>query len=423
MTPIADLHCHYPMHLLVEDPEAQAQLPPRKRGRDGDLTLEYMVRLRGRPRRVDKLRAAVLMLAARLLNFRHFSGTWRVSLDRLEVGKVRIVLSVLYVPFAELDLDEWVDPAPDEDAFEQLTERLAQVESDLEARNEPDERAVVVRREADLDRAIDEGKVAMLHCVEGGFHLGPNLAKVDERVEQLSRAGVAYVTLAHLFWREVATNSPAIPGLPDWAYHAIFRQPQGEGLSELGKAAVRAMYKHDVLIDVSHMSERSLRDTFALLHELDDEPDLSADPAEHPVIATHAGFRFGRQGYMLSEETIRGIVRRGGVIGLIMARHQLHSGSFLPWYRSFPRTVRMLRRHIDAIAVIAVEEGREPYGNVAIGSDLDGFIKPTVGGIENVDDLARLEAPLREHYPDAADAILHGNAERVLRKALGRRPD
>jgi microsomal dipeptidase-like Zn-dependent dipeptidase len=55
---------------------------------------------------------------------------------------------------------------------------------------------------------------------------------------------------------------------------------------------------------------------------------------------------------------------------------------------------------------------------VAIGSDLDGFIKPTMAGIETVADLATLEEPLRAAYPDA-DAILSGNALRVARWALG----
>lgn len=420
---IADLHCHYPMHLMVEDPEARRRLPARKRGADRDLTLEHMVRFRGRDRRVDKLRASVLMLAARLLNFRRFTGTWRVSMERLERGDVRTVLAVIYVPFAELDLDEWFHPAPDEESFEELTRRIAQLSADVEAQNDPVERAILVTGLADLERADREEKVAMIPCVEGGFHLGPDPDKIDARVKRLADAGVAYVTLAHLFWREVATNAPALPFLPDWAYDLIFRQPRDEGLSPLGKAAVRAMYRHKVLIDVSHMSERALRDTFALLRELDGEGEGARDPKDYPVIATHAGYRFGRQSYMLSEDTVAEIVRRGGVIGLIMARHQLHAGSFFPWHRSFPRTVRMLRRHIDKIAEIAGSPGKPSFANVAIGSDLDGFIKPTVGGIENVDDLARLEEPLHRHYPDrAAEEILHGNAERVLRKAFASRP-
>ena len=55
--------------------------------------------------------------------------------------------------------------------------------------------------------------------------------------------------------------------------------------------------------------------------------------------------------------------------------------------------------------------------HVGIGSDLDGFIKPTVAGIDDADDLARLRGPLAEAYPDDFEAILCGNAVRVLRSA------
>jgi hypothetical protein len=38
------------------------------------------------------------------------------------------------------------------------------------------------------------------------------------------RRGVAYITLAHLFWRRVATNSIAVP-LPERLYRLVFPQP------------------------------------------------------------------------------------------------------------------------------------------------------------------------------------------------------
>ena len=74
------------MHLLAEEPQ--------------DPTLEHMVRVRGRRQPwVDKLRAATLAFAARLFNYRKYSDTWRVDLDGLQEGDVRVVLSVLYQPF------------------------------------------------------------------------------------------------------------------------------------------------------------------------------------------------------------------------------------------------------------------------------------------------------------------------------------
>ena len=46
---------------------------------------------------------------------------------------------------------------------------------------------------------------------------------------------VAYITLGHLFWRDVATGAPALPLWPDPAYRLIF--PQGrKALSDMAIA-------------------------------------------------------------------------------------------------------------------------------------------------------------------------------------------
>lgn len=394
------MHCHYPMHLLAEAPE--------------DVTLEEMVRVRRRPRWLDKLRAAVLALAARLINFRRFSDEWRVSLDRLERGGVRVVFSVLYLPFAEMDLDEWPGSDPEDHYYDDLLDHLGEVNDDLEREDPAGTRKTIVRSGAELEEAIANERVAIVHCVEGGFHLGSTVGDIDRRVAELARSGVAYITLAHLFWRQVATNAPALPMLSDGLYDLIFRQPSGTGLSPLGEAAVRAMYEHRVLIDLSHMRQEALDDTFALLAALDEE--YGADPRDFPVIASHAGYRFRRLSYMLDPQTIRRIAERDGVVGLILAQHQLNDGLEVENPGDFGETVRVIRSHVDEI-----HRWAGSHDHVAIGSDLDGFIKPTVGGIEYADDLDRLRRPLAEAYPADHEAILSGNALRVLRKALAGR--
>jgi microsomal dipeptidase-like Zn-dependent dipeptidase len=271
-----------------------------------------------------------------------------------------------------------------------------------------------VRNAHELDDALaDPKRIAFVHCVEGGFHLGSTPEEVTETVAELAKRGVAYITLAHLFWRQVATNAPAIPFLGDGLYRRFFHQPD-EGLGELGAAAVRAMYEERMLIDVSHMSERALDDTFRLLGELDEEH--GAHPTEHPVVATHAGYRLGSQEYMLSPATVHRIAARGGVVGLILARHQLCEKAEVQDPDDPAETPRVLRRHIDAIRQ---RVPGQTNAHVAIGSDLDGFIKPTMPGIETASDLATLEAPLRAAYGDDAEMILSGNAMRVARWALG----
>jgi microsomal dipeptidase-like Zn-dependent dipeptidase len=402
---LADMHCHYPMHLVAAAPK-----------RDGEWTTavaaEALRERAARPDWLERLRAGAIEELDGLINFR--PDQWRVSLDTLVEGDVRAVFSVLYEPFAEFDLDEPYGAPPERGYFDDLIGRLDGVEAELHELDPDGERHQVVHAADELDAALGAGKVAFMHCVEGGFHLGATAAEIAANVATLKRRGVVYVTIAHLFWREVATDAPAIPMISDDLYRLVFPQPQ-EGLTALGEAAVRAMYEQRMLIDLSHMSERSVADTFDLLDRLDAESGAAS--TDHPVIASHAGYRFGDQEYMLSPATIRKIAAHGGVIGLIMARHQLNDGDVNPDPDDPAATPAVLRRHIDAIRDTL---GATTNDHVAIGSDLDGFIKPTMAGIETAADLRTLEAPLREAYADA-EAILSGNALRVARWALGER--
>jgi microsomal dipeptidase-like Zn-dependent dipeptidase len=400
------------MHLLAQDPKVLADLPVRVALKPTNLTLEYVVRVRKQPGVWPKIRAFALLIAAKLFGNSSFDTDWRVDLDKLAQGGVRVVFSVLYLPWTEIS-----DPDRDGD-FQQLTDHLEAVSEQLD----PD-KAVVVKSEEDLDLALADKRVAIVHCVEGGLHLGLHGDLIDDRVRELADRGVAYITLAHLFYRGVATNAPALPKLTDGVYNAIFCQPKGEkgALSPIGELAVRAMYKHSVLIDVSHMRADALAETFALLRTLDEE-NHHADPKDFPVIATHAGYRFTDGGssalsYMLDDDTIGEIAARDGVVGLIMAEHQLNHN--LPAHaRGEEGTFERICSHVDAIRSAA---GGEHNLHVGIGSDFDGFIKPTVEGIESAADLKKIRKPLVEAYGTDADAILGGNAGRVLRKILRRR--
>jgi microsomal dipeptidase-like Zn-dependent dipeptidase len=380
---LADMHCHYPMHVVAEQPRRPLPGTPAQ-------TVEAMIRISQQPGWLEKLRAAVLRIAANRLNYG--DDRWRVSLDELTAGDVRAVFSVLFGPFAEFDLDE----PPERGYFAGLLDQIDRVEADLAAVDPNREAHEVVRSGTDLDRVTDAGKVAFMHCIEGGFHLGGAIDEIDANVAELARRGVVYITLAH-----------------HSTYKALFRQPR-RGLSKLGIAAIEAMYRHKVLIDVSHMNQRALCETFALLEQLDRESGRAA--TEYPVIATHAGYRFGEQEYMLSPSTICKIADRGGVIGLVLARHPLHECAGVANPDDPGETPLVVRRHIDAIRAATPENSN---AHVAIGSDLDGFIKPTVAGIETAGDLAMLEAPLRQAYGADAEAILSGNAMRVARAALG----
>ena len=356
----------------------------------------------------DELDASVEGLLAHVANDASWDSGWRVDLDGLDRGGARLICSVLYWPPDEFDFDRSYGSPPGPGYFSDLRAQLQYVEENLRSLDAEGSRHVVVKRAADLD---DTQRLAFVHCVEGGFHLGPDADALDANVQWLAQQGVIYITLAHLFFRGVATNAPAIPALSDSQYREIFDEDPDLGLTTLGRAAVRAMYAHKVLVDISHMSEQAITDTFDLIQSLDQAS--GANPLDYPVIATHVGMRDAdpdTQAYNLSSETARRIQERGGLIGLIMAQHQLGTTDDSSQSRA------VLRRHLDAVGALG-----NGHASSAIGTDLDGFIKPTLCGIERAADLRDLEAWIRDEYPGDADAILHDNAARVLRRVLAAR--
>ena len=348
----------------------------------------------------DEFDADATALAADLFNDAH-PCEWRVNLDGLLQGGARIVCSVMYWPADEFRLGS----APASGSFEDLQGVLSLVENDLRTQDPDCDRHVLVKQASDLD---DESRVAFLHCVEGGFHLGPDEAEIDEHVRWLADHGVLYITVAHLFYKGVATNAAAIPPLTDHEYQLVFSEPHGVGLSDLGRAVIRSMYRHKVLIDISHMSQAAIDDTFELIEGLDQE--TGAEPSDYPVLATHVGMRSAdpeHQLYNLTPETAKRVQARGGLIGLILAQHQLGSTS------SETDTRTTLNRHIDAIRALG-----DGLGHCALGTDLDGFIKPTLTGINEAPDLAKLAQWIEEDLPGDADGILYENARGLLHRVL-----
>lgn len=389
---IVDLHSHYPMHLA---PEAGASIP------------ELLSSVRGRFRLLDIVRSGLVRFASRIGNRETFSSGPRVSVPLMRSGGVGVCLSVLYSPLDEFDLTLRYPGAPQAGYHGAIVRQLEAVEAEVASKF--DGLARVCRDPAALDAAIAADEVAIVHCIEGGFQLGTTPAEIEHNVAELAERGVAYVTIAHLVYRQIATNTNAIPFLADTIYDFLFPQPD-LGLSELGEAAVRACAEHGVLIDVSHMADRALDDTFALLDHLD--PDRKV-----PVIASHVACRFGRQDYNLVPRTVERIAARGGVVGLILAEHQTTDGIRRTRTRTLEHSIDVLMRHISRIHEITGS-----HRHTAIGTDLDGFIKPTLAGLEDAGRLALLERGLRERLGDAdAEAILAGNGLRVLREGWRKR--
>jgi microsomal dipeptidase-like Zn-dependent dipeptidase len=128
-----------------------------------------------------------------------------------------------------------------------------------------------------------------------------------------------------------------------------------------------------------------------------------------PIVSTHAGYRFGKQQYMHDRATLLEIQRRDGVVGLIMAVHQLNDA--LPRAKRFEQSIEVVKRHVDAIAKVTGD-----LRHIALGTDFDGFVKPTMPGIGTSAQLRALDEALHREYGDDAELMTSGNSLRVLRR-------
>ena len=223
---------------------------------------------------------------------------------------------MLYQPFDEIDLTQSYGAPPRESYFKDIVDQRQTVEDYVAAHRGE---VAIAHSVTELDALLGDGVPTLIHAIEGGFQLGRDPAEVRRNVKELADLGIAYVTVAHLFFRDVATNAPALPFLPDWLYNRVFPQEHDEGLTALGHEVVDAMVDEGVLIDITHMRSQSIRDVMAQLD--------ARDPAkEIPVMGTHMAYRFGGLEYSFDDETIKAVAARGGVLGCILCKHFITSG-------------------------------------------------------------------------------------------------
>jgi microsomal dipeptidase-like Zn-dependent dipeptidase len=162
------------------------------------------------------------------------------------------------------------------------------------------------------------------------------------------------------------------------------------------------MAREGVLVDITHMSDRAVDETFSAL-----APDV-------PVIASHIGCRFeSKAEYNLRDATIREIARRRGVMGVIACEHWASEGPPKRKLKAFDDSFELVCAHIDRI-----ERVTGSHDFAAIGSDLDGWIKPALPGLEHLGRMRQLQDRLAERYgTEVAAKIAGGNALDLLRRA------
>jgi microsomal dipeptidase-like Zn-dependent dipeptidase len=393
-----DLHAHYPMRVLtgVEPDSASKEMLSPQQEKLG-----------------ERIKAAILRLAHRIGNAPDWDGTYRIDVEKLRQGKVDVAMSVLFRALQEMDLTKSYASPPDPAYFDLLMEDLEAVEEEV-AGHGPDKIRIAHNR-LELENALEAKVPALVHAVEGGFHLGYSDAEIEANCAKLAERGVGYVTVAHLFFRQVATNANAVPFIPNFLYDLLFPQRVSDRLTPRGETLVRSLIENRILVDLSHMDPPALDETLRFMDTVD--PDRTM-----PVISTHAGYRFNpKHLYMHDAKALQGIRDRGGVVGLIMAQHQLYDGRIPKKKRKQMKTIEdslpVVFDHIDKIAAVMGRDGEPLYDHIAFGTDLDGFIKPTIDGIEYISDLPKLEEPLRKRYGDeVAEGIMGKNALRVLRQ-------
>ena len=285
----------------------------------------------------------------------------------------------------------------------------------LPVRTHPND-LVLASTAADIRRAAAGHKIAALMGMEGGHMIDDDLGVL----RGYAALGVRYLTLTHFLnndWADSSTDKPA-----------------HNGLTAFGKDVVRELNRLGVMVDISHVADKTFYDALEV--------------TSAPVIASHSSCRaISSHPRNMTDDMLRALAKNGGVVmityetSFLSQEHldasQALSGDVvgqldrldkqcggdeacatLTMNRAnrdlmesgkLPRvTWEKIIEHIDhAVKVAGVD-------HVGLGSDFDGATMPI--GMEDASKLPRLtEALLKKGYSEAdIEKILGGNILRVM---------
>ena len=278
---------------------------------------------------------------------------------------------------------------------------------------------VLARTADDVRRAHEQGKIAVLMGIEGGHMLGNDI----RMVRIYSDLGVRYMTLSHFYndeWADSSTDKPAHNGLTDH-----------------GKEIVREMNRTGMLVDISHVSDKTFYDALEV--------------SKAPLIASHSSCRaLCNHPRDMTDDMIKALAAKGGVIQINYEKSFIDQA-----YKDASDKLsggvvadmdRLKKKCGDDEACIgktmaeeekqAIAEGKLPHvswerivdhidhvvklvgpDHVGLGSDFDGANMPE--GLEDCSKLPKItEALLRKGYSeDDIRKILGGNTLRVMAAA------
>lgn len=188
----------------------------------------------------------------------------------------------------------------------------------------------------ELRNAIAQGQIAAIMHMEGAEPIGPDL----DALYVWHAAGLR--SLGPVWSRPTAFGEGvpfAWPGEPDI----------GSGLTDAGKALIRACDDLGIMIDLSHLNEAGFDDV--------------AQISDRPLVATHSNVHaISPVPRNLTDRQLRIIAETKGVVGLNFATAFLNPDGWADPETGFG----LMLRHLDHLISILGEEG------VALGSDYDG---------------------------------------------------
>lgn len=224
--------------------------------------------------------------------------------------------------------------------------------------------------------ARKRGRIAALMGIEGGHAIEDSLRLLRTYYD----LGVRYMTLTH-------SNTNA------WA-DSSGDAPKHNGLSPLGKEVVREMNRLGMIVDISHVADKTFWDVL--------------ETSSAPVFASHSSCRaLSNIPRNMTDDMIRALAKKGGTI-------QINFGC--QFLKEKGAALSDAVAHIDHVIQIAGEDA------VGIGSDFDG-VRCVPKGLEDVSKFKDLTAALRaKGYTEARIAKIYGgNVLRVMRQVESRR--
>jgi membrane dipeptidase len=230
-------------------------------------------------------------------------------------------------------------------------------------------------RIADTSAALEENlagdRISAVLGVEGAQALEGR----PERVPELRRHGVRFMSLTHLANNELGGSSSRLMG--------------DRPLTPLGRRVLEEMVAAGISVDLAHASPRTIRDV--------------AGHAGARLLCSHTGVSGAQRSWRnLEDDALRAIAERGGVVGII----------FTPIYLGGDGLDDVVR-HVEHALRVAGEDA------VAFGSDFDGMV-PLPRGMRDVTDLPRLvEALARRRPAGVVEKVAWANWRRFFRETLG----